>query len=266
MFFDEKIRQQKIIVTIILNLLILFFLYVFIMYDNKNGNKMKVELFDLKNQREEIKIIPRKEIIEKKMSASASSISSTGGNGVFPKKNPAPNTKLQLEEPFTLTLDKNGNISYRNERIDHKDLKKILFNLDESRKIYLRADRDLSYGSVVNLMSMLKANGLSNIAFVVDTKPSKATKTTIESISEKIKTCWLVANNAENRSTTLKVRLNRDGTLVAVPEVVGKNNSDMITPAELSAIRAVQRCAPYEKMPLDQYSNWKEFTINFVPE
>ncbi|MBB6483940.1 cell envelope integrity protein TolA [Rhizobium lusitanum] len=64
----------------------------------------------------------------------------------------------------------------------------------------------------------------------------------------------------------LHLRLSRNGEIVGKPKVTvtggPKATQQAITTA---AVRAVLRSAPFKKLPIDQYDDWKEVTINFGP-
>ncbi|MFJ6328073.1 MULTISPECIES: hypothetical protein [unclassified Rhizobium] len=64
----------------------------------------------------------------------------------------------------------------------------------------------------------------------------------------------------------LHLRLSRSGEIVGEPKVMvtggPKATQQAITTA---AVRAVLRSAPFKNLPMDQYDDWKEVTINFGP-
>jgi hypothetical protein len=64
----------------------------------------------------------------------------------------------------------------------------------------------------------------------------------------------------------LHLRLSLSGEIVGEPKVTvtggPKATQQAITTA---AMRAVLRAAPFKKLPIDQYDDWKEVTINFAP-
>ncbi len=78
---------------------------------------------------------------------------------------------MDQEEPLTINLDAEGRVYIQKTEIDPKDLVPKLTAIQaerESDKIYLRADRSLDYGAVMQIMGALSAGGFRNIGLVTD--------------------------------------------------------------------------------------------------
>jgi hypothetical protein len=70
--------------------------------------------------------------------------------------------------------------------------------------------------------------------------------------------------NPERLIVTVRVTLNRDGTLAASPGVVSAvlpGDAPMRVAAD-NALRAVRTCGPY-KLPADSYADWREMDLRF---
>jgi biopolymer transport protein TolR len=87
-----------------------------------------------------------------------------------------PKTRAQAlpteqEEPLTINLDAEGRVYIQKTEIDAETLVPKLTAIQAERqsdKIFLRADRSLDYGVVMQIMGALSAGGFRNIGLVTD--------------------------------------------------------------------------------------------------
>lgn len=93
----------------------------------------------------------------------------------------------------------------------------------------------------------------------------------IDSFKQQIAPCWNVpagSRNPEELVVTLRVRLNRDGSLAGMPEYDDiarvSGSGPAYRAAAESARRAVIQCAPYT-LPADRYESWQEIILDFDP-
>lgn len=85
--------------------------------------------------------------------------------------------------------------------------------------------------------------------------------------------CWRApvdAPNPEELQVTVRVELNRDGTLAGQPRLqnqarINLSGDPYLKLAGERAIRAVQQCAPYSFLPEEKYSAWREIDMHFDP-
>lgn len=71
---------------------------------------------------------------------------------------------------------------------------------------------------------------------------------------------------AKDVRVRVHLRLSRSGKIVGEPKVTvtgGPKGTRQAMAA--AAMRAVLRAAPFNNLPIDQYDDWKEVTINFEP-
>jgi len=83
------------------------------------------------------------------------------------------------QEPVTLTLTPEGEVYLQNSVVDIETLPETLTAILQERendKVYLRADTEISYGAVMNIMGTLNASGFTNIALVTGVSNSENTK------------------------------------------------------------------------------------------
>lgn len=98
------------------------------------------------------------------------------------------------------------------------------------------------------------------------------TMTEQDAFRAQMRKCWTLpagAANPEELVVTLRVFMNPDGTLARAPELVDKglfnlNTNAFYRTAAESALRAVQRCQPFQ-MPADKYQTWKVMELTFDP-
>ena len=87
--------------------------------------------------------------------------------------------------------------------------------------------------------------------------------------------CWRMpadAKNPEKLIVRLAVKILPDGYVqdVKIIDKARQRRSDPGNPfwdvAEQRAVRAVSQCGPYDFLPAEKYSQWKDMTLNFRPE
>jgi biopolymer transport protein TolR len=86
-----------------------------------------------------------------------------------------PQTKAQTldvqENKLVLSLSRDKKIYLGQTEIPYADLREKLvgnIRLRDDRQVYLHADRDLTYGFVVDIMAILKDAGVENLGMVTD--------------------------------------------------------------------------------------------------
>lgn len=97
-----------------------------------------------------------------------------------------PNIKLELPstkyassskiEERTLTISQDGKLYYQNKPVERKDLVSLLkdaFSRQDDKTLVLRADKNVSYGVVVDVMDAAKGAGLRRIVAPTILEPEK---------------------------------------------------------------------------------------------
>lgn len=80
------------------------------------------------------------------------------------------------KDNLLITLDNGGNIYINNYKVAPELLKVKIKKILEGRfdqEVYLRADKDISYGAVVRLMSEIKEAGVEKLGMVTEPAESK---------------------------------------------------------------------------------------------
>jgi colicin import membrane protein len=97
---------------------------------------------------------------------------------------------------------------------------------------------------------------------------SKLSQNEMDALRQKLGGCWSIPAGVDDASTlkvSVRFQLDRSGQLQGRPQVVagGAASGPGRTAAE-SAVRAVQKCAPFN-LPADKYDTWAEVVVNFDP-
>ncbi len=96
---------------------------------------------------------------------------------------------------------------------------------------------------------------------------TRMSQSQMDALRGKIQGCFnLTAGmaDAEELRATVRVRLKPSGELDGRPKVTASGGQPGVRRAFMGAAkRAVQRCAPYDELPKDQYETWSELIVNF---
>ncbi|GAN34385.1 MAG: biopolymer transporter ExbD [Candidatus Brocadia sp. AMX2] len=97
-----------------------------------------------------------------------------------------PNIKLELPstkyastskiEERVLTISRDGKLFFQNEPVERKNLVSVLknaFSKQDDKTLILRADKNVSYGTVVDIMDAAKGAGLRRIVAPTILEPEK---------------------------------------------------------------------------------------------
>ena len=78
------------------------------------------------------------------------------------------------EEPLTVTITKGGKIYLQKTEIKYEDLVPRMTAISENgydKRIYIRGDKDVDYGTVMKVMGALKGAGFNKLNLVTDVEP-----------------------------------------------------------------------------------------------
>ncbi|TWB46726.1 hypothetical protein FBZ98_11147 [Rhizobium sp. ERR 922] len=80
-----------------------------------------------------------------------------------------------------------------------------------------------------------------------------------------IASCWIRPDAVPSEKPRLKLVLGRDGSLLLNPVVINSSDDPRFAPFATSAVKAVQRCAPFKDLApyQDLYDQWREVLIDF---
>jgi len=125
-------------------------------------------------------------------------------------------------------------------------------------------------------MKKLALSSLLGATFLVAVQPAYATKPPdpvkmqlIMMLQSEIAPCWTMpaVDGSVSKPVTIQVLLNKDGSLARRPSVIGLTQNKEASAFASSAIRAVERCAPFDSVARHPkaYDEWRELHINFAP-
>jgi len=76
-------------------------------------------------------------------------------------------------EPLTVSINAKGEIFVQDTRVGYDDLVPKLLAISKNRtdtRIYVRGDKNLNYGRVIDIMGNLSGNGFTKVALITETK------------------------------------------------------------------------------------------------
>ena len=199
---------------------------------------------------------------------------------------------LESGPPQVITISKNGRLYINGIKLKQDIIPKAKLSELRNKKVYLRADKKVEYGKVIEVLGQLKKENIE-VSLVtktdssVDKKISKSnisrksfknippppqpisqkiSSETVSKIQNHVKKCWSIIPGSLDIKTSiiLKISLNEDMSVSKV-DVKDKekyfNNSKYKVIAN-GAKRAVLACSP---LPLDNtnYAILKEFEMEF---
>ncbi len=80
-------------------------------------------------------------------------------------------TEARPEEGIVITISKNSEVFIQDKRVSlqsFKDELKSALSTNPSQPVYLRADKDASYGVVISVVGKIKDAGVNNLGLVVE--------------------------------------------------------------------------------------------------
>lgn len=179
----------------------------------------------------------------------------------LPDSAPAPNAKPKpapaetAKAPERKNADKPVKEASSRQKSDDKE-----FNADEISALLNK--EKASGGGAKRSSQQASLGGEKN------TGGNKLSQNEMDALRQKLGSCWSIpagVDDAETLKVSVRFRLGRSGELEGRPEVVrgGASSGPGRTAAE-SAVRAVQKCAPFN-LPSDKYETWAEIVVNFDP-
>ena len=209
------------------------------------------------------------------------------------KKEPRP-LPSKVNELIIITMLKNGRLYINDIKLKQDIIPQAKLSELRNKKVYLRADKKVEYGKVIEVLGQLKKENIE-VSLVTKTdssadkktsKSNKLTKSskiiplppwptsqkisseTIEKIRKHIMKCWYISIGFDELkgNVILKIALRKDMSVFSVGVVDKKKyvNNTLYKAVAESARRAVLDCSP---LPLDNsyYETLKEFEMEFNP-
>jgi colicin import membrane protein len=137
-------------------------------------------------------------------------------------------------------------------------------------------DKEFDADAISALLNKQKASGggakrsseQASLGGDKSTGGAKLSQNEMDALRQKRGGCWSIpagVDDAAALKVSVRFQLDRSGMLQGRPQVVagGAASGPGRTAAE-SAVRAVQKCAPFN-LPADKYDTWAEVVVNFDP-
>ncbi len=87
-------------------------------------------------------------------------------------------------------------------------------------------------------------------------------------LRQKVRECWnppVGVMEAEGLNVEVRFELDRSGSVSGAPQVLNNQPHPLFEVAAASAVRAVLRCQPYDRLPPEKYKIWHSIEFNFNP-
>jgi outer membrane biosynthesis protein TonB len=90
----------------------------------------------------------------------------------------------------------------------------------------------------------------------------------IDWLRHKIRECWnppVGVMEAQGLQVHVQIELDQSGAVLGQPAVVNSSTHPLFGVAASSAVRAILRCQPYDRLPIAKYEAWRSIILNFDP-
>lgn len=94
-----------------------------------------------------------------------------------------------------------------------------------------------------------------------------------DALRQKMYECWRIpidATNAHELVVKVRVQMRRDGTVADArldsPGEIRRSPNPFMQKAAREAVNAVQKCSPYDFLPVEKYASWQDMVLTFIPE
>jgi len=96
--------------------------------------------------------------------------------GITIKLPKATSKQVDVQKGKTISIDKNGNIYFEGEKVTKETLEARLIKIagrPEPIPVFIRADSELMYGDVIEIMDMIKNTGIVTIGMITEPKVTR---------------------------------------------------------------------------------------------
>jgi len=88
----------------------------------------------------------------------------------------ARNLPLKTEDPLVVSIDRNGRVYLREDAVEIEELvarvKSAITDKGEDQTVFIKGDRDVPYGKVIEVLDLLQQGGIVNVGMVTE-RPKK---------------------------------------------------------------------------------------------
>ena len=184
---------------------------------------------------------------------------------VVPEPEPEVEPEKEAKAPVPLPRAKPKNLVRKVVEKKKKKKKKPKFNTDD-------------VAALLNKIDETRAAPPLNSEFDGAPKPDDITSllgnddrisaNELDWLRQRIGQCWNVpagARNAQDLIVKIRIQMDPLGNVMGSPRIINSSSHPVFDAAARSALAAVVGCQPYDKLPAEKYSSWKDMIINFDP-
>jgi outer membrane biosynthesis protein TonB len=104
---------------------------------------------------------------------------------------------------------------------------------------------------------------------VTDDPSAAMTMSEIDAVRQKVQRCWNIRDfagsaDADKLAATISFSLNQNGSLAGFPSIAKTSGGPLSRLFAERAIQAVQKCAPYDFLPPDKFTSWRDMRLSFT--
>ena len=176
----------------------------------------------------------------------------------------------EISEP-EIVIDDKGETEIEPEEVKpvkpEFDLDKFASIIDKTRESQPEANQQVTLKSEENFF-VYAEKSQAGVGAANDLTLSQ-----LDALKQKMYKCWRIpldAKNPEELVVTVRVRMSLDGSVTDVrlhePSKVANSANPFMPTAARRAVNAVTNCGPYDFLPADKYSSWKDMILRFIPE
>jgi outer membrane biosynthesis protein TonB len=97
---------------------------------------------------------------------------------------------------------------------------------------------------------------------------AKLSANEIDWLRQRLRECWnppVGVMEAQGLQVHVQIELDQSGAVLGQPTVVNQSMHPLFDVAASSAVRAVMRCQPFDRLPIAKYESWRSIIFNFDP-
>ena len=97
---------------------------------------------------------------------------------------------------------------------------------------------------------------------------AKLSANEIDWLKQRLRECWnppVGVMEAQGLEVLVQIELDRSGAVLGQPAVVNQSMHPLFDVAASSAVRAVMRCQPFDRLPIAKFDSWRSIIFNFDP-
>lgn len=146
-----------------------------------------------------------------------------------------------------------------------KKKEKKELDVDKVAALLNKIDEERASPAKIEDLSGIPEQGDFDLASGEDAKISA---NEIDWLRRKIRDCWnppVGVMEAHGLQVHVQIELDQSGGVLGQPAVVNHSMHPLFDVAASSAVRAILRCQPYDRLPIAKYEAWRSIIFNFDP-